>query len=76
MKKEPLIKKEVEAKIRERLTKSVISFLNFDQIADERWHSPLYNPERYRKVRRDAEKIADIAMTQITFELGWRETNW
>jgi hypothetical protein len=49
----------------ERLVKRFTTFLNYDSISDERWHDP-FNADRNRRVKKDAEKLAEIALEEIT----------
>ena len=53
---------------RERVIEAIITYLNFDSVSDERWHSP-FSDERQAKVRKDAERIADITLEYYKLEL-------
>ena len=48
---------------KEQLIEAIITYLNFDSVSDERWHSP-FSDERQAKVRKDAEKITEL-VTEI-----------
>jgi hypothetical protein len=48
---------------KEQLIQAIITYLNFDSVSDERWHSP-FSDERQAKVRKDAEKITEL-VTEI-----------
>lgn len=45
---------------KEQLVEAITTYLNFDSVSDERWHSP-FSKERQEKVSHDAERIAELA---------------
>ena len=53
---------------KQRVIEAIITYLNFDSISDERWHSP-FSKERQIKVRKDAEKIAEISLEYYKLNL-------
>ena len=53
---------------RERVVEAIITYLNYDAVSDERWHS-VFSDERQAKVRKDAERIADITLEYYKLEL-------
>ncbi len=54
---------------RERVVEAIITYLNYDAVSDERWHSPFEDEDRQARVRKDAEKIADITLEYYKVEL-------
>lgn len=49
-------------KEKERLVSAIVTFLENDQLSDTRWHDPSpKNTDRVFRVKKDAERIADIA---------------
>ena len=53
---------------KKQLIESIVNYLNFDSVSDERWHSPI-SKERQMKVRKDAENIAEIALDYYKLNL-------
>ena len=53
---------------RERIIQEIITYLNYDQVSDTRWHG-VNDIERQNKVRKDAEKITDITLEYYKLEL-------
>jgi hypothetical protein len=54
---------------RERVVEAIITYLNYDAVSDERWHSPFENEDRQARIRKDAERIADITLEYYKLEL-------
>ena len=54
---------------RARVVQAIITYLNYDAVSDERWHSPFDDEDRQARVRKDAEKIADITLDYYKVEL-------
>jgi hypothetical protein len=55
---------------RERVIEAIITYLNFDSVSDERWHTPFGNELRQTRIRKEAEKIADITLEYYKLELN------
>ena len=55
---------------RERVVEAIITFLNYDAVSDERWHSPFDDEDRQARVRKDAERIADITLDYYKLQLN------
>jgi hypothetical protein len=53
---------------RERIIQEIITYLNYDQVSDTRWHR-VNDIERQNKVRKDAEKITDITLEYYKLDL-------
>lgn len=57
---------------KQRVIEAIITYLNlnlnYDSVSDERWHSP-FSEERQIKVRKDAEKIAEISLNYYKLNL-------
>ena len=52
---------------KENLVKAIITFLNYDQHSDTRFHDPSdKNKQHQLNVKRDATKIADISIQFLT----------
>ena len=54
---------------RERVVEAIITYLNYDAVLDERWHSPFEDEDRQARIRKDAERIADITLEYYKLEL-------
>jgi len=55
---------------RRRVVSAIITFLNYDAVSDERWHSPFENEDRQARIRKDAERIADITLEYYKLQLN------
>lgn len=54
---------------KEQIIEAIITYLNFDSVSDERWHSP-FSDERQAKVRKDAENIVELTMQYYKLKLN------
>lgn len=54
---------------KEQIIEAVITYLNYDSVSDERWHSP-FSKERQEKVRKDAENIVELTMEYYKIKLN------
>jgi hypothetical protein len=54
---------------RTRVVQAIITYLNYDAVSDERWHSPFEDEDRQARIRKDAQKIADITLEYYKVEL-------
>ena len=52
-----------------RVVQAIITYLNYDAVSDERWHSPFEDEDRQAMIRKDAQKIADITLEYYKVEL-------
>jgi hypothetical protein len=56
-------------KRKQRVIEAIITYLNYDAVSDERWHTPFENELRQLRIRKDAERIADITLEYYKVEL-------
>jgi hypothetical protein len=54
---------------RARVVQAIITYLNYDAVSDERYHSPFEDEDRQARIRKDAQKIADITLEYYKVEL-------
>jgi hypothetical protein len=52
--------------LKEVLTENFYTYLNYDQVGNTKWQSPFSdNSDYHSKVRRDSERMAEIAVHKL-----------